>query len=54
MAQLEANARLVISRLSDEVAPLEAGLVEAVKDVTQAELTQIRSDHWGRIAPNLL
>lgn len=43
MEQLEANAKLVISRLSDEVASLEAGLVEAAKDFTQAELTQIRT-----------
>jgi hypothetical protein len=43
MAQLEATAQLVMSRLTDEVAPLEAGLVEAAKDFTQAELTQIRT-----------
>lgn len=43
MVQLEGNARLIMSRLTDEVGPLEAGLVDAAKDFTSAELTQIRS-----------
>lgn len=43
MAELEANARLVMQRLADEVALLEPGLVDAAKDFTQAELTQIRT-----------
>lgn len=43
MAELESSAQLVISHLIEEVAPLEAGLVEAAKDFTPAELTQIRT-----------
>lgn len=43
MAELEANAQLIMSRLADEVAPLEAGLADAARDFTQAELTQIRT-----------
>jgi hypothetical protein len=43
MDELEANARLVMRRLADEVALLEPGLVDAAKDFTQAELTQIRT-----------
>lgn len=42
MAELEADARLIMSRLADEVTPLEDGLVSAAKAFTQAELTQIR------------
>lgn len=43
MAEHEANARLVMSRLADQVAELEPGLVDAARDFTQAELTQIRT-----------
>ncbi len=43
MAELEANAQTVMSRLTEEVAPLEAGLVDAATDFSQAELTQIRT-----------
>lgn len=43
MAQLEADAQLVVARLTEEVSALEPGLVSAAKDFTQAELTQIRT-----------
>jgi hypothetical protein len=43
MAEHEANARLIMSRLADQVAELEPGLVNAARDFTQAELTQIRT-----------
>ena len=43
MAEHEANARLVIQRLTEEVVALEPGLVDAAKDFTQAELKQIRT-----------
>jgi len=43
MAQHEADAQLIIARLTEEVSALEPGLVSAAKDFTQAELTQIRT-----------
>lgn len=43
MAEHEANARLVMQRLTEEVALLEPGLVDAAKDFTQAEFKQIRT-----------
>lgn len=43
MGEHEANARLIMSRLADQVAELEPGLVNAARDFTQAELTQIRT-----------
>lgn len=43
MAQHEADARLIVSRLTEEVSALEPGLVSAAKDFTKAELTQIRT-----------
>lgn len=43
MAEHEVNARLIMSRLVDEVAVLEPGLVDAAKDFTHSELTQIRT-----------
>ena len=42
MAEHEGDARLIMARLTGEVAALESGLVSAAKDFTQAELTQIR------------
>lgn len=43
MAQHEANARMIMSRLTEEVAALEPGMVDAANDFTQDELTQIRT-----------
>lgn len=43
MARQEADAQLIMARLTEEVSPLEPGLVSAAKDFTQAELTQIRT-----------
>jgi len=43
MAQHEANAQLIVARLTEEVSALEPGLVSAAKEFTQAELTQIRT-----------
>lgn len=43
MAEHEANAGLVMQRLTEEVAALEPGLVDAAKHFTQAELKQIRT-----------
>jgi hypothetical protein len=43
MAEHEADARLIMARLTQEVAALEPGLVSAAKDFTQTELTQIRT-----------
>jgi hypothetical protein len=43
MAELEAAARVVITRLEAEVAALEPGLIDAAQDFTHAELTQIRT-----------
>src|SRR5699024_5742635 len=43
MAQLEADAQLMVARLTEEVSALEPGLVSAAKDFTQAELSQIRT-----------
>jgi hypothetical protein len=43
MAQHEADAQLIMVRLTEEVSALEPGLVSAAKDFTQAELTQIRT-----------
>ncbi|MFY7851484.1 MAG: hypothetical protein ACOVQ6_06810, partial [Brevundimonas sp.] len=43
MAQLEADAQLIVARLTEEVAALEPGLVSAAQDFTPAELTQIRT-----------
>lgn len=43
MAEHESNARVVMQRLTEEVAALEPGLVDAAKDFTQAELKQIRT-----------
>ncbi|WP_420142802.1 hypothetical protein [Sphingomonas sp.] len=43
MSEFERNAQLVMSRLSDEVAPLEAGLIDAANEFNQGELTQIRT-----------
>jgi hypothetical protein len=43
MAELETNARTVMARLSEEVEQLESGLIDAAKDFTQTELTQIRT-----------
>ncbi len=43
MAQLEADAQLIVAQLTEEVSALEPGLVSAAKDFTQAELTQIRT-----------
>lgn len=43
MAELEASAQLIMTNLVEEVAPLEDGLVEAAKDFTSGELTQIRT-----------
>lgn len=43
MAELESAAQLIMSRLTDEVAPLEAGLIDAANEFDQGELTQIRT-----------
>jgi hypothetical protein len=43
MAEHEADARLIMSRLTEEVAALEPGLVDAAKDFTRSEMTQIRT-----------
>lgn len=45
MAQHEAEATLIMARLTEEVDALEPGLVSAAKDFTQVELTQIRTMH---------
>lgn len=43
MALHEADARLIMSRLAEEVASLEPGLIDAANDFTEKELTQIRT-----------
>lgn len=43
MAALQADANIVVSRLTEEVAVLEDGLVDAARNFTSAELTQIRT-----------
>ena len=43
MAALEADAKLVIARLTDEAAAFEPTLFDVVKDFSQAELTQLRT-----------